>query len=82
MRISCREVRRELANYMEGDIPAELRARIDSHFRECDGCFAIYDGMRRVVRLMNKAGIIELPEGLSVRLYQRIVSNSGARKMQ
>lgn len=82
MKISCREVRRELANYMEDDMSTELRARIDRHFQECDGCFAIYDGMRRIVRLMNKAGIIELPEGFSVRLYQRIVSNSGARNTQ
>ena len=82
MKISCQEVRRELANYMEDDISLELRARIDRRFQECDGCFAIYDGMRRVVRPMNKAGIIELPEGLSVRLFQRIVSNSGARNIQ
>lgn len=82
MKISCREVRRELGNYMEDDISAEVRARVDRHFRECDGCFAVYDGMRRIVRLMNKTGVIELPEGFSLRLYQRIVSNSGARNMQ
>lgn len=82
MKISCREVYRELANYMEDDIPTELRARIDHHFQECDACFAIYDGMGRVAKLMNRTGIIELPEGFSVRLYQRIVSNSGARNIQ
>lgn len=82
MKISCREVRKEFWNYMEDDISAELRARIDGHFRECDGCFAVYDGMRRIVRLMNKTSVIKLPEGFSVRLYQRIVSTSGARNMQ
>lgn len=82
MKISCREVRKELGNYREDDISAELRARIGGHFRECDGCFAVYDGMRKIVRLMNKTGVIELPEGFSVRLYQRIVSNSGARNIQ
>ena len=82
MNISCREVRGELANYMEDDTSAEPRARIDSHFKECQGCFATYDGMRRIVRSMNKAGVIELPEGFSVRVYQRMVSNSGARNLQ
>lgn len=81
MKISCREVRRELANYMEDDISAELRARINSHFKECEGCFATYDRTRRIVKLMNKAGVIGLPESLSVRLYQRIVNNSGARNV-
>src|SRR5436305_8246453 len=37
MEISCREVRQELANYMEDDITEELRLRIERHFMRCDG---------------------------------------------
>jgi len=74
--ITCQEVRKELADYMEDDISPELRSRIDRHFEECAGCFAIYDDLRKVIRLMSSKGIIELPEGFSVRLYQRIAGNS------
>jgi hypothetical protein len=80
MQISCQEVRQELANYMEDDISPELRLRIDRHFQGCDGCFATYDGLRNVVRLIDKTEIIELPKGFSVRLYQRIVADSIPRK--
>jgi predicted anti-sigma-YlaC factor YlaD len=52
MEISCREVRKELANYMENDIDDELRTRIERHFRECDGCNALYDSIRKIVRLV------------------------------
>lgn len=82
MQISCHEVRRELANYMEDDISSELRVRIGRHFQECYGCFAIYDGLRNVVRLIDETEIIELPKGFSVRLYQRIVTNSVLRNAQ
>ena len=82
MKTNCREVRKELANYMEDDISQQRRARIDRHFRECEGCFAIDDVLRKVVRMIDKTEIIELPKGFSVRLYQRIVSNSGARNIQ
>jgi hypothetical protein len=82
MKIKCRQVLKELANYMEDDTSPELGVRTERHFQECNGCFATYDGMRKIVRLMGKAGIIELPEGFSVRLYQRTVSNSGARNIQ
>ena len=41
MQISCRELRKELAHYMEDDISPELRERIEPHFLKCDGCFAI-----------------------------------------
>src|SRR5215472_11747973 len=77
MQISCREVRKELANYMEEDISPELRERIERHFLKCDGCSAIYDGLRKVIRLVNSTEIIQLPEGFSVRLYCRIVTSSG-----
>ena len=72
MQISCREVQEELANYMEDEVSPELRVRIEQHFLTCEGCFATYDSLRKVIRLINKVDIIELPEGFSARLYQRI----------
>lgn len=70
--IACEEVRLELASYMEDDVPAELRQRIENHFLTCDGCYAIYDGLRKIVRLVGSNDVIELPPGFSCRLYQRI----------
>ncbi len=35
-----------------------------------------YDGLRKVVRLINRTEIIELPEGFSARLYHRIATRS------
>ena len=72
LRIACEEVRRELANYMEEDVSAQLRLRIEHHYVECDGCYAIYDDLRKIVRLIGSSDVIELPRGFSYRLYQRI----------
>jgi predicted anti-sigma-YlaC factor YlaD len=55
MQISCREVRRELANYMEDDVSQELKVRIEQHFLTCEGCFATYDSLRRIIRLIDGA---------------------------
>lgn len=74
LKIACEEVREELANYMEDDVSEQLRARIEHHFRECDGCYAIYDDLRKVVRLVGSSDVIELPQGFSKRLYLRIRS--------
>ena len=76
MEISCREVRQELANYMEDDITAELRLRIERHFLRCDGCSALYDGLRQIIYLVNESDLIELPAGLSRRLFQRLNTKS------
>ena len=53
MEISCREVRQELVNYMEDDIAEELRLRIERHFMLCDGCSALYDGLRQIIYLVS-----------------------------
>ena len=74
MAITCKEVRAELAGYMEGDVTPGLRARIEAHFAECGGCLAIYDGLRNVIRLIGRTEIIELPEGFSRRLYSRLLA--------
>ena len=70
--IDCYDVRRELVNYMEEDITPGLRARIDSHLRSCHHCTAVYDGVRNLVKLLGNEQIIELPKGLSQRLYKRL----------
>jgi len=76
MQISCREVQKELANYMEDDISPELRERVERRLPKCDRCFALYDGLRKVIRLVNSTEIIELPQGFSVRLYRKIATSS------
>lgn len=70
--ISCQEVKRELANYMEDDVSASLRNRIELHFVECKGCQATYDSLRNIIRLVADGDILELPEGFSRRLFARI----------
>ena len=74
--IDCYEVRRELVNYMEGDLTPELRARVDHHLQDCKHCTAVYDGVRNVVRLLGSKDTIELPEGFSQRLYKRLLSRA------
>ena len=70
--IDCYQVRRELSEYLEDDVTPELRSRIEDHLAGCAHCAAIYDGMRNIVRLLGNERMIELPEGFSQRLYQRM----------
>lgn len=71
--IDCRDVWKELVNYMEGDLTPEMRERISLHLRGCSHCRAVYDGSYNVVRLLGEKSIIELPQGFSQRLYSRFL---------
>jgi predicted anti-sigma-YlaC factor YlaD len=72
--IDCYRVLRELSDYLEADLPPQLRLEIEKHLQECDHCKAVYDGLKNVVRLVGDEKAIALPEGFSERLYQRILS--------
>jgi len=70
--ISCSEVWREVSNYIDGDVHAELRARMKAHFKVCAHCTAVLDGMRNIVKLVGDGVEYELPPGFSQRLYKKI----------
>jgi len=75
--IDCQQVRRELSNYLEGDLAPEMRLQIESHLAGCSHCAAVHDGMRNVVRLLGDRKLLEVPEGFGKRLYQRLLSETG-----
>ena len=70
--ISCIEVWREVSNFVDGEVDAELRARMEAHFKGCAHCTAILDGMKNVVKLMGDGVEYEMPAGFSSRLQSKI----------
>ncbi len=70
--ITCLEVWREVSNYIDGDVDAELRSRMEAHFKTCAHCKAIYDGTRNVVTLVADCVEYTMPSGFSERLYKKI----------
>jgi anti-sigma factor (TIGR02949 family) len=72
MEISCLEVIRELSNYIDQDVTADLRAQIEAHLPNCRHCTAIYDGERNILRLVADERSFELPAGFSQRLRERL----------
>ena len=45
------DVKRHLAEYLEGDLALDKRARFDSHLDECRDCAREVDEMRQTIRL-------------------------------
>ncbi len=60
MKISCDEVWREISNYLEDEISAGLRTRMEEHFKGCKRCTAVLVGTRNVLRLVGDAAVFDL----------------------
>jgi hypothetical protein len=70
--ISCVEVWKEISNYLDCEISAELRQRMETHFKACAHCKAVFEGTQDVVKLVGDGRMFQLPEGFSKRLYKKL----------
>ena len=70
--IDCSKVIQEVSNFIEGDVPAELRLLMEAHFLECAHCYAILDGTRNVIQLVADDKVFDVPAGFGMRLAKFI----------
>lgn len=53
-KLTCRELVELVTEYLEGTLPAEHRARFESHLTKCDGCTAYLQQFRHTIRITGK----------------------------
>jgi hypothetical protein len=80
MVVSCQQVWKEISNYIEGDVDAQLRVAMDEHFGTCTRCKSVLDGTRNVVRLYSDERMIEVPTGFGRRLERRLAQGARVRR--
>ena len=71
---SCDDVRSALSNYLDDDVPPEVRRELERHLAECRTCQVLYDTTRKTLSLVTNLGSFELPEAVSERLVERILT--------
>jgi anti-sigma factor (TIGR02949 family) len=71
---SCEDVRAALGDYIDGDVSPDLRRELDQHLADCRTCHVLYDTARKTLRIVMDVGSVEVPEAVSERLINRIMS--------
>jgi len=51
-KLDCKHSWRELSNYLDGEISAELRVEVEAHVAQCRHCAALLDSAHNVVVLI------------------------------
>ena len=72
MVINCKDVWREISNYIDDDVSAELRAELEDHLSHCRHCAALMDSTRNILVLIADERVFSLPGGFSARLRERL----------
>ena len=72
MAMTCKEVRREISNYIDDTISPEMREMLELHLAYCRHCTAIIDGVHNIITLVADGRVFALPVGFSARLRERL----------
>lgn len=66
--IACASGVELLMDYLEGVLPADLRAAVDAHVAGCPRCVAFIASYRETPRILREATAIALPADLQASL--------------
>jgi hypothetical protein len=77
--LNCEQVRREISNYIDGDVDAALRSSMDEHLRTCRRCASVLAGTRNVIALYGDERMLEVPAGFSRRLEKRLAKDAAVQ---
>jgi hypothetical protein len=80
MVVNCDRVWKEISNYVENEVGAELRLAMEEHFQGCKKCASVLDGMQNVIKLYGDERMIEVPSGFGKRLERRLAQDARAER--
>ena len=69
--MNCERNRQLSANY-DGELHPEESASLEAHLTDCPACRAELEHLRIISRLVARAGESDVPQGLTMRLHERI----------
>jgi anti-sigma factor RsiW len=72
MAMTCKEVWREISNYIDDAVSPEMREELELHLAYCRHCTAIVDAVHNIIILVADGRTFSLPVGFSDRLKARI----------
>ena len=72
MALTCKEVWREISNYIDDAVSPEMREELELHLAYCRHCTAIVDAVHNIIILVADGRTFSLPVGFSDRLKARI----------
>jgi hypothetical protein len=78
--ICCEELLREISSYIDEEITVELRSQIEVHLCACRHCKVVVDTTKKTLTLVADNSFLELPQGVSERLLERLAKHRAASR--
>ena len=77
--LTCKEFLSELNEYLDEQIDAELKAKLQNHVNECPNCWVIVDTTKRTIQVYKGMEPQEIPCDVKKRLMEALHKKIAAK---
>ena len=67
-KITCKSFLDDMSDYIDGDIPQELRTSLEAHLAKCPECWVLFDETKKTVEVFQSYNCHPLPDDVRDRL--------------
>jgi len=72
--ITCEEFLAEFGDYLENQVPFEVREELEVHLAHCRACHVLYDSSRKTVKLVTESSSFEFPRSACDPVIDRVMA--------
>jgi len=78
--LTCKDFLKELSDYLDESLDAEVRSKLEEHITECPNCWVIADTTRKTIRIYKGMEPFPIPGDVESRLMKALERKMAAKK--
>ena len=78
--LTCKDFLHELSDYLDENLDADVRAKLEAHITECPNCWVIADTTRKTIKIYKGMEPYAMPPDVESRLMKALERKMAARQ--
>lgn len=78
--LTCKDFLKELSDYLDESLDAEIRSKLEEHITECPNCWVIADTTRKTIQIYKGMEPFPIPGDVESRLMKALERKMAAKK--
>jgi anti-sigma factor (TIGR02949 family) len=74
---TCKHLLRELTDYLDGSLEAEVRVQLEAHLAKCPNCWVELDTIKKTIQVFKGMDPYPLPDDVKSRLMKALQKRCG-----
>ena len=77
--VTCKDFLDGISDYIDNDVPADLRRKLETHISECPNCWVVFDTTKKTIQIYKGMEAQDLPEDVQKRLLSAVERRMAAK---